>query len=57
MNDRYLGGREQRCPICGKWHLIPVVGVSCCVYHPPGDCCHYGHKEVPEPKWFSEQTP
>lgn len=35
-----------KCPGCGGW-FVEQDGprLSCCVYHAPGTCCHFG--EVP----------
>jgi hypothetical protein len=33
-----------RCQGCGQW-FIPS-GVSCCVAHAPGTCCHMGETPV-----------
>lgn len=40
-----------QCRGCRKWFL--PVGVSCCMAHPPGTCCHYGETEVPDPREVS----
>lgn len=37
-----------RCPICKRCYARSVGGiqVACCVMHAPGDCCHYGEREL-----------
>lgn len=38
------------CPNCRKWFAQNIGhAISCCVLHPPGDCCHVGEREVPAP--------
>lgn len=52
--DRVTSMKERKCKICGKWFaVIPAGGsyISCCVQHPPGECCHMGDREVVEPFW------
>lgn len=40
-----------RCPICSCYYLQGELPISCCVAHPPGDCCHYGDKHIPNDLW------
>lgn len=40
---------QERCERCGKWHESAVAGIAstrCAVLHPPGQCCHYGEREL-----------
>lgn len=42
-------GEPEKCPGCDKW-FVPtpgMEGVSCCVAHGPGTCCHFSETEVP----------
>jgi len=36
------------CPVCQKYYSEQIINmkISCCVNHAPGDCCHYGDKEL-----------
>lgn len=34
------------CHICGKHFQRPEIPVSCGVIHTPGECCHFGDKEI-----------
>lgn len=57
MGER-RGIRQYRCDKCGRWYEFREgVRVSCCVQHPPGQCCHYGETRIAEPDWSKEQTP
>ncbi len=40
-----------RCCRCGKWYVPNPgrAGLSCCVLHGPGQCCHYTETEVTAP--------
>lgn len=39
-------GHTYWCPNCKAHYRVPPVTVSCCVAHPPGDCCHMGEERV-----------
>lgn len=41
----------KKCPGCGKWYVRnpAMEGVSCCLYHSPGSCCHFSETEVQNP--------
>lgn len=39
------------CPNCKQWYAPDNTNysMSCCLLHPPGDCCHMGEHVVEAP--------
>ena len=41
----HIQSQEYTCQGCGR--RFRKTGLSCCVLHPPGTCCHYGEISLP----------
>lgn len=35
-----------KCPQCRRIYRVMRANSSCAVLHEPGECCHYGEREV-----------